>query len=88
MNSEVKEYLAAIGRRGGRKSKRKLEIDEARQMVRIREAKRAYRKHHARCFWSYPPDLKITANDIPWVAEQLMKQGGREAWDIGAKLCR
>jgi len=88
MDPAVKEYLSAIGRRGGRASKRNLSEGEARTMVKIREAGRAYRKYHAKCFWSYKPDLKITAEDVAWVAEQLMKQGGREAWQAGAKLCR
>jgi hypothetical protein len=40
------------------------------------------------CFWSYRPDLQIGPEDVPWVSEQLMKNGNREAWRIGAKLCR
>lgn len=55
-------------------------------MVKIREAGRAYRKFHARCFWSYKPDLKISSKDVAWVAEQLMKNGGRDAWQVAAKL--
>lgn len=88
MDVALKEYLSAIGRRGGRVSKRNLSGSEARTMVKIREAGRAYRKFHARCFWSYKPDLKITSKDVDWVAEQLMKNGGRDAWQAGAKLCR
>jgi hypothetical protein len=57
-------------------------------MVKVREARRAYRKFHAQCFWSYRPDLIISAADVPWVAEQLMKQGGQEAWRTGVYLCR
>jgi hypothetical protein len=57
-------------------------------MVCVREARRAFRRFRTSCFWSSPPDLKITASDIRWVAEQLMKNGNREAWRIGAKLCR
>lgn len=57
-------------------------------MVKIREARKAYAKFHSQCFWSYAPDLKIAAADVPWVASQLMKNGGREAWFAGAKLCR
>lgn len=57
-------------------------------MVRIREARRAYRAYHARCFWSCPPGLVIGAADLDWVAEQLMRYGGREAWEKGARLCR
>jgi hypothetical protein len=85
---DVKEYLAEIGRRGGRKSRRHLDSDTARDMVRVREARRAYRRYRVRCFWSSPPDLEIRLEDVPWVAEQLMRYGDREAWHIGARLCR
>ena len=37
----VREYLAAIGRRGGLASRRELTRQHARKMVAIREAKRA-----------------------------------------------
>jgi hypothetical protein len=37
----VREYLAKIGRRGGRASRRELTRSHAKQMVAIREAKRA-----------------------------------------------
>ena len=67
--------------------KRKLNPEEAREMVRVREARRAYKKFYTRCFWSYSPDLKISAADVPWVAEQLRKQGDREAWEKAARLC-
>ena len=86
--SEISRYLATIGARGGRKSRRALDADTARAMVRVREARRAFRRFRPSCFWSYRPDLEITARDIPWVAEQLMKHGNREAWRIGARLCR
>jgi len=86
--SVIRRYLAAIGARGGRKSRRTLDADTARTMVRVREARRAFRRFRASCFWSYRSDLVITVNDIPWVTEQLMKQGNRDAWRIGAKLCR
>lgn len=57
-------------------------------MVRVREARRAYRRFHTQCFWSCAPDRVITLADVSWVAEQLMKHGGREAWQVGARLCR
>lgn len=85
---DIRKYLAAIGRRGGQKSRRTLDPRTARDMVRVREARRAFRRYHATCFWSYRPDLVITLADVPWVAEQLMKNGNREAWRVGAKLCR
>lgn len=88
MTSAITKYLAGIGSRGGRKSRRQLSPEQARVMVRLREARRAYRLYHARCFWSCPPDLEIGAADVPWVAQQLMRHGGREAWEKGARLCR
>jgi hypothetical protein len=85
---EIRKYLAEIGRAGGRKSRRKLDPDTARGMVRVREARRAYRRYRTMCFWSCRPDLQIGLSDVPWVAEQLMKHGDRAAWRIGARLCR
>lgn len=84
----VKQYLSTIGRRGGRKSRRTLDSATARGMVKVREARRAFRKFHAACFWSYRSDLQVTAADVSWVAEQLMKCGNREAWCTGVRLCR
>jgi len=84
----VKRYLATIGRRGGLKSRRALDAATAHQMVRVRDARRAYRRFRTQCFWSYRDDLRITADDIPWVAEQLMRHGNREAWLVGSRLCR
>lgn len=40
MNSVVKKYLAVIGARGGRKSRRVLTSEQARRMVQARERKR------------------------------------------------
>jgi hypothetical protein len=85
---EVRQYLAEIGRRGGTKSRRTLDRATASEMVRIREARRAFRRFHTRCFWSYRPDLRIGQSDVAWVADQLMKHGDREAWRVGARLCR
>jgi uncharacterized protein YceH (UPF0502 family) len=84
----VKKYLSSIGRRGGLKSRRTLDTVTAREMVRVREARRAFRRYHTMCFWSYRADLKIAREDVAWVAEQLMKQGNREAWNVGVRLCR
>ena len=88
MDRAVRAYLAEIGRRGGRKSRRRLDPDEARGMVRLREARRAFRRFYAQCFWSCDPEYAVTARDVPWVAEQLMKFGGRRGWELGARLCR
>jgi hypothetical protein len=88
MNRSVREWLSEIGRRGGRRSRRVLAPETAREMVRLREARRAYRRFHTECFWSFDPAYRIRAADIEWVAEHLKKHGGREAWIVGSRLCR
>lgn len=88
MNNDVRDFLATIGRKGGVRSRRVLHPETARQMVKVREARRAFRRFRTSCFWSYRPDLTIGSEDIDWVAEQLMKHGNREAWLLGRKLCR
>ena len=85
---EVTAYLSKIGAVGGRKSRRKLSIAQAKDMVRVREARRLYVRFHTTCFWSSPDDLKITILDVPWVAERLREHGGLEGWRRGEKLCR
>lgn len=88
MNSEISAYLASIGRKGGRKSRRRLDSGQAREMVRLREARRAFREFHSSCFWSSAPDFEIGAEDIPWVVEQLKRHGGRAGWLRAERLCR
>ncbi len=87
MDNAIRSYLAEIGRRGGRKSRRKLDPETARAMVRVREARRAFRKFHATCFWSYRKDLTIGPADVGWVAETLRKNGDMRAWKAAARLC-
>ena len=87
MEQNVKAYLAEIGRRGGRKSRRVLGTETARAMVRVREARRAFRRFHAECFWSFDPEYRVGPSDVAWVAEQLRKNGGRDAWVAAGKLC-
>jgi len=84
---ELSAYMARIGRKGGKASRRLLSSEQSRKMLKIREAKRAFRNFHSRCFWSFQPKLVITEQDVMWVAEQLMKSGDRKAFETGAKLC-
>ena len=88
MDSAVRNYLSAIGRRGGRASRRTLSAQAARDMVKLREARRAFRRLHTLCFWSFDPNYRLTLADVPWVAQQLMTHGGRAGWELGARLCR
>lgn len=84
----INAYLSEIGRKGGRKSRRHLSDEDARNMVRVREAKRAYRTFYAQCFWQMRPDLKITLNDIPEIVRGLRQHGGRQGFILAAKLCQ
>ncbi len=88
MDSAVRRYLAEIGRRGGLKSRRALSSRTAKDMVRLREARRAFSRFKTACFWSFDPGRRIEAADIPWIVEQLQKNGGRQAWEVAERLCR
>jgi hypothetical protein len=84
----VRSYFAEIGGRGGRRSKRTLTSEQAKAMVKVREARRAFKRFRALCFWSYNPDMKITIDDVAWVAETLRNHGNRKAWEVADYLCR
>lgn len=87
MVSDVRDYLSSIGRIGGKKCRRKLDSITAKNMVRVREARRAFKRFYALCFWSFDPNYNITLDDVDWVAEKLKTFGGREGWELGSKLC-
>ena len=87
-NASIREYLSAIGRKGGAKSRRNLSPEDARNMVRVREAQRAFRKFHTQCFWYMRDDMRITKDDIPEIVRGLRQNGGRQGFLLAAKLCR
>jgi hypothetical protein len=84
----VNEYRRRIGRNGGLKSRRHLSSSGARNMVRLREARRACRKFHAQCFWYLREDMKSTREDIPEIVRGLRNNGGRQGYFLAEKLCR
>jgi hypothetical protein len=61
---------------------------DARSMVRVREARKAFKRYHARCFWWTDPAFRISAEDVSWVAEQLKIHGDHDAVVLGTKLSR
>lgn len=85
---EVRAYLAEIGRKGGTKSRRRLSAEAARDMVRVREARKIFQAFHAQCFWFMRPDLRVTVDDIPELVRGLRQNGGRQGFFLAAKLCR
>ncbi len=68
--------------------RRRLSSEAARDMVRLREARRVYRAFPARCFWFLREDMDITLADIPEMARGLRRNGGRKGRLLAAKLCR
>jgi hypothetical protein len=86
LTKATRDYFAAIGRKGGRVSRRALSSEQAKQMVAVRLARSAYKKFRTLCFWSYSPDLQITAANAAWVAEQLRRNGNRAAWQAAGRI--
>jgi len=84
----VREYLAKIGRKGGKASRRSLTTEQARNMVRVREARKLFKMYYARCFWSFDPHYRIELKDLPWVVRQLRINGDRKLWELASKLCQ
>ena len=84
--SGIHAYLSSIGRKGGLRSRRVLDPNTAKRMVALREARRAYRRYHDSCFWSYQPDAAIHTKDIPWVVEGLKKEGDRRAYEWARRI--
>ena len=84
----LKAYFARIGRKGGSRSHRSLSSADARDMVRVREARRAFRDFYAQCFWYLHPDLQVTLRDVPEIARGLRQNGGRQGFLVAARLCR
>ena len=79
MEPAVRRYLQSIGRRGGQKSRRQLATETARDMVRLREARRAFRRFHTRCFWSTDSDYRRDAERHPMgrrAGHDLRRPGG------------
>lgn len=86
LSSATRRYLSAIGRKGGQRSRRRLEAGEARRMVAVREARRAFRDYHDTCFWSYSPDADIGFAQLPWVVETLKREGDRRAYEWARRI--
>ena len=84
---DIGAYMARIGRKGGQRSRRRLSSEDARNMVRVREARRAFKRYHAQCFWYMPPDMTIGVADLHEIARGLRQHGGRDGFLLAARLC-
>jgi len=88
VNQSISEYLSEIGRKGGKKSRRVLSAKDARNMVRVREAGRAFKAFHAQCFWYMPKDMKVMLEDLPEIVRGLRQNGGRRGFLLASRLCQ
>lgn len=84
----LSEYFSRIGRKGGLRSRRQLSSDQARDMVRVREARRVFRTFHTQCFWHLQPDMVVTLDDVPEIVRGLRQHGGHKGFLAAARLCR
>jgi hypothetical protein len=84
----VKNYLREIGRKGGHKSRRQLSSEQARKMVAVREARKAFHEHKTDCFWSFDPEWKIDGSAIPLVVKTLKDEGNRAAFETARRIQR
>jgi hypothetical protein len=76
MDQNIREYLAEIGRRGGRASRRTLDPEQARAMVRVREARRAYRRFHAQwCLYYAAKQGRFVDPDEPGSGRVVLHYG-------------
>ena len=83
-----KDSLSRVGRKDGVRRRRGLSPDQARDMVRVREARRAFREFQTQCFWYLRPDLVVTLEDVPEIARGLRLHGGHKGFRIAARLSR
>ena len=79
---------APIGVQGSSRSHATLPSAAARDRVRVREARRAFRDYHAQCFWYLRPDMQVTPGDVPEIVRGLRRNGGRKGFLLAARLCR
>lgn len=86
VSDEVKAYLRGIGAKGGRRSRRRLDAAQARRMVAVREARRAFREYKTECFWSFDPAWTIRSEQIPLVVRTLRQEGGGKAFARARKI--
>ena len=81
------ELTFRMGRKlGAARSRRTLSSAQARNMVRIREARRAFREFHAQCFWYMRRDMTVTLDDLPEIIRGLRQNGGRRGFLVAARL--
>jgi len=90
---EVRAYLANIGRKGGRKSRRRLPPETARDMVRVREARKLFRlpelidEYRDRCLWFLRQDyVPKTTAEILKTLDLIEQYGDRAGYERAEEI--
>jgi hypothetical protein len=90
---EVRAYFAEIGRRGGRKSRRRLSSELARDMVRMREVRRLFdlekliASYREQCLWFLRPDyLPKTTKELLDVLDWIERYGDRTGYERAGEI--
>ncbi len=93
MKRGVSEYLAEIGRRGGKKSRRHLSSERARDMVRMRELRRLFEleklieSYRVQCLWFLRPDyVPRTTNELLDVLDLIERYGDRTGYERSGEI--
>lgn len=68
------------------KSRRPLDPAQARSMVAVREARRAFRDNKTQCFWSFDPEWNIQSEQVPLVIRTLRNEGNAQAFAVAKRL--
>jgi len=90
---EIRAYLAEIGRRGGRKSRRRLSSERARDMVRVREVRRCFdlenliERYREQCLWFLRPDyFPRTTKELLDVLDWIERYGDRTGYERAEEI--
>ncbi|EIP99832.1 hypothetical protein OpiT1DRAFT_04363 [Opitutaceae bacterium TAV1] len=68
-------------------ARRTLSRAQARRMIAVRLARKAWVDFRTQCFWSYG-ETTITTDNVGWAVEQLRRNGNRNAWQAAARIER
>ncbi len=85
-SEEFKTHSRGIGTKGSQNNCRRLDPAQARRMVAVREARRAFRNYKTQCFWSFDPEWNIQNEQVPLVIRTLRNEGNAQAFALAKRL--
>ena len=81
-------HFTRIGPKAGSRIRRSRSSADDQDVVRVRDARRAFRDFYAQCFWYLRPDMQITLREVPQIVRGLRQNGGRQGFLVAERLCR